>query len=81
MDGRLQGIVFISDDAEAGLTQSQKSSGDRLKSEPAGRQHTQEMPARKDKDVAFQHAYPIQDVICPRADLFRRFAAGATVIE
>ena len=39
------------------------------------------MPARKNQDVAFDHAHAIHCLICPGSNLVRRFPARTAVAE
>src|SRR6202012_6205193 len=80
-DRRLREVVFVSKHAEAGRLQDEGGAAPRIKSKPACRQHTQEMPARKDQYVFVDRPNASHDTVRSCADLVRSFTAGTAVAK
>src|SRR5271166_3636794 len=81
LDCGLGQFMLIAQRAEARSAQQEVPATSRVEAEPAGREHPQEMPARKNQHVAFDRAHPAHDAIGPRAYLARRLSSGAAVTE
>jgi hypothetical protein len=80
-DRRIGDVMFVAERTKACCVQHQKLSGSRLESEPASGEHSQEMSARKNQDIAFDRAHTTDNTVGPGANLFRRFSIGATITE
>src|SRR5271163_854890 len=74
-------FVLIAQRAKARSAQQEVPATRRVETEPAGGEHPQEMPARKNQHVASDRAHPAHDTVGPRPDLARRLSSGATVTE
>src|SRR5208282_869265 len=81
LDCGLGQFMLIAQRAEARSAQQEVPATSRVEAEPAGREHPQEMPARKNQHVAFDRAHSAHDAVGPRADLARRLSSGAAVTE
>jgi hypothetical protein len=81
LDCRRGQVVFIAQRAQARGAQQEVPAARRVETEPAGGEHPQEMPARKNQHVAFDRAHPAHDAVGPRAYLARRLSSGAAVTE
>src|SRR2546422_303805 len=80
-DRRLGQAVFVSQYTYACRGQHEKSSGSGFEPKPAGREHAQKMPARKNQHIAFDLAHTAHSVIGPAANLIWQFSAGAAIAE
>ena len=73
--------MFIAQRTQARRTQQEVFAGGRFEPEPAGGEHPQEMPARKQQGVALNRAHSTHHAVGPGTDLVRGFASGAAVAE
>jgi len=80
-DGRLGHSVFVTEEAHAGRVQKQKPSRRGLQAEPAGCEYPQKMAARKNQHVPVNRPQAFHHAVGPRANLERRFSAGAAVVK
>src|SRR5271169_973314 len=81
VDCGLGRFVLVAQCAQARSAQQEVPAARRVETEPAGGEHPQEMPARKNQHVAFDRAHPAHDAVGPRAYLARRLSSGAAVTE
>src|SRR5271156_6815022 len=77
LDCGLGQFMLIAQRAEARRAQQEVPATSRVEAEPAGREHPQEMPARKNQHVAFDRAHSAHDAVGPRSDPGRRLSSGA----
>src|SRR6516162_3042979 len=80
-DRRLCQIVLVAENAEARCAEQQVTPGRRLEAEPAGGEHSRDMGARKDRDIALDSAYALNNPVGPCGYLTRSFASRAPVAE
>src|SRR5215470_12253121 len=80
-DRRLCQIVLVAENAEARCAEQQVTPGRCLEAEPAGGEHSRDMGARKDRDIAPDSAYALNNPVGPCGYLTRRFASRAPVAE
>src|SRR2546422_362243 len=80
-DHRLEWVVLAAENTYAGCVQHEKSPGGGFEPKPAGSEHSQKMPTRKNQRVAFDCAHTTDNVISPGADMVRQFPVGAAVAE
>src|SRR6516165_8270669 len=80
-DHRLGEVMFVTECAQAGGAQDQKSAGSRFEPEPAGSQDAQEMGTGKKQHVALDRANPANHAVGAAADLGRRFPSRTAVAE
>ena len=73
--------MFIAERTEACNVQHEKLTGEWFETEPAGGEHSQEMPTRKNQHIALDRAHSADNTIGPGANLFRRFSVRATVAK
>src|SRR5262245_2628810 len=73
--------MFIAQGTEAGRAEQEEPAGSRLKPEPAGSQHAQEMPARKQEHVAVSGADALDHSIRPAANLLGRLAFRTAIAK
>jgi len=66
-DYRLGLVVFIAERAKARSAQQEVPATRCIETEPAGGEHPQEMPTRKNQHVTFDRAQPAHDAVGPRA--------------
>src|SRR5215472_8624477 len=76
-DRRLCQIVLVAENAEARCAEQQVTPGRCLEAEPAGGEHSRDMGARKDRDIALDSAYALNNPVGPRGYLTRSFASRA----
>src|SRR5947207_3598888 len=80
-DCRIGKVMFVAESAKACYVQHKEFSDKWLEAQPAGSEHAQEMPARKNQHIAFDRAQPTDDTIGSGTDLLWRFSVGATVAK
>src|SRR5207248_3040375 len=78
---RKRAAVFIAESTQAGGAEEKIFAGQRLKTEPAGGEHSQEMPAGKKQHIAVNRAHSIDHVIGPGSDFGRRLTARTAVAK
>src|SRR5947209_12942308 len=80
-DRRLRQIVLVAENAEAGGAEHEVTAASRFEPEPAGREHPQDVRARKYQDVAPDCTNALDYSVGPRAHLIRGFASRSAVAE
>ena len=80
-DRRLGLVVLIAQRAQARSAQQQVSAARRVEAEPAGGEHPQEMPARKNQHVAFNGSDSAHYAVGARADLVGQFSSRTAFAE
>jgi len=73
--------MFVAERTETCYVEHEKSSGGRLKIQPARGQHSQEMSARKNQYIAVDRPGTPDHTISAGANLLRRFSVGTTIAK
>src|SRR2546428_8070043 len=66
---------------EAGRAEREVPACPRFEPKPAGSEHPENVPARKEQDVPPDLAHPTYHPVSPRSDLFGRLATRTAVAE
>ncbi len=81
-DYRVGKVMLIAERTQACRAQQEvPPSSPGFESKPAGSQHSNEMPARKNQYVSLDPADPVHHAVGPRDDLFGRLSPRATVTK
>src|SRR5262245_24301581 len=78
---RLSQVVLIPQSTQCRGAQEEIPPGSRIDPKPPGRQHAQDVPARKYQDIPTDRPQPAYHAIGTGTDLVRRFSAGTAVAE
>src|SRR4051812_42463321 len=73
--------MLVSEDADAGRLQHEQRAGSRTQSQPACRQHTQEMTAGKQQHVLADRSNASYHAVRARPDLVGTFSAGTAMTK
>src|SRR6266852_386940 len=81
MNGGLIHTVFMAEAAQAGRVEHQRSADNCFHPNPTRGQHSEKVATREKQNVAGDSAYSLHYAVCPRSNVFWRFAPRAAVAE
>src|SRR6476660_4264914 len=81
VDRGLLRAVFIAQAAQASRTEHERSAEQRFQPNPTRSQYSKKVAAREKQNVSGNFTDALHDTVCPRRNVFWRFAARAAIAE